>query len=720
MKVRAKFRLGWKAMAIIFALVASSASLGLYKLNPSFLEYIDNRANDAVFELRADEDVLTLRKVPTPPFGILTVVVDEKAVKQYGRWPWPRELHARLIRKLKDIGVRTIGLDIVYLQDSDEQADLRLIEALKAPGATVVGGYFFREEEGIDLSPEAITWFKKQAVGTLIESPGSDRSNVSAFKKVESNAALFGRHLQGQGFFNTKIDRDGLVRRSPLILRYEDDFYPSLALLTLSKHLGEPIALKLDATGIGEVRLGKRRIPVNGNGELPLNFYNTSDLLQVSAADVLSGQVSTDYFDDSIVFIGVTEVGIADVRPTPVDNSFPGVLVHSTLVGNILQERYLKKNTNTKIAELTTMGLAPLLMILIMARFRSSIVISIIFLFASASVFSVNYWLLAHQNMNVSFVYPGVSLMLGFFLFQTFHMLVHQRHSRFLRRAFSAYISPSLVDILIKHPDTLTLTGEKRTITVLFSDIRGFTTLSESVTPEKLVLILNKYLGPMTDIVMANKGTLDKYIGDAVMAIYNAPLDVVDHAEKAAGSALEMMRKLDELNVAFQRDFQHSIKIGIGLHTGEAVVGNMGSEQRFNYTAIGDTVNLASRLEARTKAYGVPILISGKTRYALSGGFVCRRMDRLRVKGKAKPVEIFELMGYGEEDRRHHNLIDRFQHGLAQYFDNHFNAALKEFEALAHDYPDDKPTQVFIQRCRDFIQTPPPEDWGGVYVAEDK
>ena len=416
-------------MAILFAFAASGVSLGLYKLKPAFLEYIDQRASDAVFELRADADALSFRELPPPPSEIMTVVVDEKAVNQHGRWPWPRELHAKLIRRLKDFGVSAIGLDIVYPQSSNARDDALLADAIMAPGADVVGGYFFRKEKGIPPVREAMSWFEKQGIGTLLETPDSDRDKVGRYSDLEINAGQFARHMQGQGFFNSEPDRDGLIRRAPLILRYGDGFYPSLPLLTLSRYLKKPIAIKLDATGIAEVRLGNRRIPVDGNGDLPLNFYNSGDLVQISAADVLTGNVFAEAFRNRIVFIGVTEVGIADVRPTPVDNSFPGVLVHTTIAGNIFQERYLKKNVTTQLIEFIIISLLPLLMIIAMARFRSSIVISLIFLATAAVTLSICYWLVAQYSLNVSFVYPTIALALGFFMFQTFHMLVHQRHS---------------------------------------------------------------------------------------------------------------------------------------------------------------------------------------------------------------------------------------------------------------------------------------------------
>jgi adenylate cyclase len=259
--------------------------------------------------------------------------------------------------------------------------------------------------------------------------------------------------------------------------------------------------------------------------------------------------------------------------------------------------------------------------------------------------------------------------------------------------------------------------GEKGA--VLFSDIRGFTTLSESQTPEQLVAILNRYLGPMTDIVMAEHGTLDKYIGDAVMAIYNAPLDIPDHAQRAASTALQMQRRLTELNDDFERDFGVTLRIGVGLNSGEAIVGNMGSARRFDYTVIGDTVNLASRLEGQTKAYGIGIIVSDSTRAELDDRLLCRRLDRLRVKGKSQPVEIYELIGE-VGDERLSSLTRRFESALDEYFEGRFGIAETMFAGILREYPNDGPSKTFVERCKAYQMTPPAPDWAGVYVATTK
>jgi adenylate cyclase len=286
---------------------------------------------------------------------------------------------------------------------------------------------------------------------------------------------------------------------------------------------------------------------------------------------------------------------------------------------------------------------------------------------------------------------------------------------RELRRAFSSYVSPQLLEIITKEPDKLSLGGEKRNITVLFSDIRGFTTISEKLNPESLVNLLNEFLNPMTEIILRNGGMLDKYIGDAIMAIFNAPVDIGDHPDRACTSALEMVQKTKELNDLFKREFNVDIRIGIGINTGEAVVGNMGSKVRFDYTAIGDTVNLASRLEGLNKLYKTDIIISEFTKKGLRARFLTRKLDVVVVKGKREPVPIYELL---EDNQRNREMVNEFEMALNEYLSGNFDNAKLIFEEVSIRFGD--PTSgVFLRRCEEMIREPP-DNWTGVYIAKEK
>jgi len=362
----------------------------------------------------------------------------------------------------------------------------------------------------------------------------------------------------------------------------------------------------------------------------------------------------------------------------------------------------------------------PFLLVYLLGRVQKTLTGAVILLAFLIAVGVAFYALFALGGYQVGFSYPLVSLALTYLLAEGYRNLVIEKRSRFVQRAFSTYVAPSLVQVIMKDPKRLELGGEKRTITVLFSDIRGFTTLSEKLNPEQLVTLLNRYLGPMSDIVLEEQGTLDKYIGDAIMAEYNAPVDVPDHAARACRTALRMLDTLAKLNEGFERDFGMRLDIGIGLNTGEAVVGNMGTTLRFDYTAIGDTVNLSSRLEGQNKTYGTHIIVTEDTRHAAGGEFLFRPLDSIRVKGKHHPVQIFELMDFTERaSAAEQERAQRFAQALELYRVGRFKEAAASFESQSQANPQDAPAALFLRRCREYVATPP-EQWDGVYVAVSK
>jgi adenylate cyclase len=317
----------------------------------------------------------------------------------------------------------------------------------------------------------------------------------------------------------------------------------------------------------------------------------------------------------------------------------------------------------------------------------------------------------------VSIIYPAGAMILAFAAFQVYYILTSQRTTRFLTGAFSSFVSPDVVQALISQPDSLGLSGERREITLLFSDVRGFTTISEKLTPERLVEMLNKYFDAMTETILVRRGTLDKYIGDAVMAFFNAPIEIENHQHQAARSALAMIDKLNEMQPELKSEFDVEVKIGIGLHCGDAVVGNMGSTERFDYTAMGDTVNLAARAESITKMYGVDIIITGTMDEHLEDTFVRRPIDKIQVKGKTVPADIFQLMATTDENRVQ---AERFTGLYELYMDAKFEQAESGLKAMLDDYPGDGPSKVLLERCKIFLQDPPGDDWDGVFTATHK
>lgn len=698
-----------------FAVGATLLSLLTYWYHPQWLEVFDQRGRDVVFRMRAP---------PVAPGDIAVVEVDERSIREYGRWPWPRPVQARLIQALKDAGVAVIALDIVYAQPlhedcpcPDERGDA-LIAALASPGAPVVGGYFFRNERSDEPDPRSIELLEQARFRARLIAPGGHLDSVPDYRHVETNLPEISAALSGLGAFNRSTDADGLVRSAPLVLGFRGQQYPALSLIALATYTGENYGLAAGTEGLTTVRLGDRLIPVDPQGRMAINFYGAQDDIQAySARDILAGTVPLENLRGRLVFVGVTEVAIGDLVPTPVDNIFPGVRIHATAAANILQGEHLYRNFDTVLYDVSMIALIPLLMVIVAAQLRRLWQMGLAFAAFGALLFSVFYWFVARQNHLVSLVYPLAAVALAFLSFQVYYILTSQRTTRFLTNAFSSYVAPALVERLLRQPDSLGLSGEKREITVLFSDIRNFTTISERMAPEQLAEMLNQFLGEMTEIILEQSGTLDKYIGDAIMAIFNAPLNIDLHARKGADSALRMIEACNMLAPLFRQAYDVELRIGVGVNTGTAIVGNLGSERRFDYTAIGDTVNLASRLESITKLYGVDIIISDAVRDELGDTYCVRKLDLLRVKGKQAPVMIHQLMVDNDTNR---NLSAKFESALDLYFAGSFEEASERFGSILEEFPDDSPATLFAQRSEKFIEEPPVAGWGGVYTAAEK
>lgn len=701
--------LRWKTLSIIFALCASSTSLFVYWYHPALLDQLDERSRDVVF---------SFRDTPSPPKEIVIIAIDEKSIKEQGRWPWPRSVQAALIKKIKQFDVGVIALDIVYLVADSPHEDKFLVEALRTPGSPVIGGYFFRDEQTFPPDAQSLDILLNNQV-SLVQQSAHFIESIPYFDYVELSKASFSKHMHGQGFFNFIPEPDGLFRYSPTIIDYKQNYYPSLPILALAKFMEETIELKFSDEGLTKLSIGSIDIPIDRAGRLALNYYSLKNSIKIiSAIDVLSNKISPLQIKDKLVFVGVTELGVADVRPTPLDPVYPGVALHATVAANILQNYYLISDGQTVLINVALISLLPFLLVFSVARLQKPLLQSFVVFFTIFTLWSFFYWMVAHKGILVSFAYPLIAAFLGFLFYQAYYILVSQRYTRFLKNAFANYVSSNLVEQLIKNPEQLTLTGEKKDISVLFSDIRNFTTLSETLDPNDLVSLVNRYFEPMTDTIMFHQGTLDKYIGDAIMALYNAPIDLPRHPELAVKSALEMMRKLKKLNTEFKIQYNIELTIGIGINTGSAVVGNMGSRKRFDYTAMGDAVNLAARLESITKLYGVSIIISKTTFEQISDTILCRKLDRIKVKGKNIPVTIYEVIL--ATDSANKLFITEFETALEYYFNANFNSAKKIFQALYAQTPQDVPTKIFLDRCIAFSTNAPADDWAGVYISADK
>ena len=450
--------------------------------------------------------------------------------------------------------------------------------------------------------------------------------------------------------------------------------------------------------------------------------------LVLNAMDAMSGAVPEDVFKDKLVFLGATALGIGDLRSTPFqkqDSDYTGVEIHANILDNLLHSNepsrtFLTRGFREEIIDVAFIVIFGMGLGFWFGRIKPLYSTISVALVLSAFGWFV-YFAFAHWGRWLTFVVPAFTLVANYAAITSFRVIFEEREKRKIRKTFGQYLSPGVIALIEKDPGRyIRPGGEVKELTVMFSDIRGFTTLSEGLTPDELVRLLNEYLGAMTDVLFKNLGTLDKYIGDAIMAFWGSPYPQTDHAYCACTCALEMFRKLDELNAKWKAEGRRTISIGVGLNTGPVNVGNMGSDKRLAWTVMGDNVNLASRLEGMTKEYRSRIIISEFTFRQVAHQFVCREVDKIRVKGKNQPVTIYELMAPIEDHARFSDLLSRFEDALAAYRTQDWRHAAGKFGELLAAYPDDGPTQILLQRAMEFMEESPEPDWDGVYVMKSK
>ena len=708
-----------------------------------FLEQLENTAYDARLNLTLPRGV---------DERVVVVAVDEASLSEVGRWPWPRDVLARLVERLyDDYDARAVGFDVVFAE-RDRGAGLSVLQQLaEGPLAdnaafqtqytelapqldrdralaraleqrNVVLGFFFRGQvqEGnatVGELPAALGSVGDKLDGLPLRRPQGYGANLSM---LQSAAA-------GGGFFdNPLVDGDGVFRRVPLVQIYEDRLYGLLALETARAALGWPeIELEIASEGqdyraIEAVRMGGRRLPVDQEGAVLVPYRGPQNSFPyVSAKDVLAGTADASILQDRIVLVGATAAGLLDLRSTPVQNVYPGVEVHANVISGILDERIRHRPAYLLGYEFVLIALIGIAMTVLLPLL-SPLWLSAATLGLGALVLGGNMAAWSGADLVLPLASPLLLVTVLFVFHVAWGFFVETRGKRQLARLFGQYIPPELVDEMDKAPEEVSLAGESREMTVLFSDVRGFTSISENLEPSELTRLMNAFLTPMTRVIHQHRGTIDKYMGDAIMAFWGAPLADRDHARNALFAAREMQQTMESLQPEFERQGWPPLRVGIGLNTGIMNVGNMGSEFRMAYTALGDAVNLGSRLEGLTRTYGVDLIASESTRHAVPE-FEYRELDVVRVKGKDRPVAIFEPLGPVDEiDRELRKALKRYHTALERYRQRDWDAAEREMFSLSREYPDDPIYPMYLDRIMHFRNQPPPDDWDGVFTHSTK
>jgi len=505
------------------------------------------------------------------------------------------------------------------------------------------------------------------------------------------------------------------------VIAFGNNYYSSLAVSLVNAYLGFPgLSLNLEPYGAHGVAVGDIRIPTNESGRLLINYLGPPRTFpHYPIADILSGKIPPDTFRDKIVLVGATAIGIYDLRVTPFSSTFPGVEIHATVIDNILHRNFLTHSSLTRFFDFCAIILFGLLMGLLIPRLRPITGMITAFLIVMAFV-AVNVFAFFYFNLWFNLVYPFVTMTTTYLGITMYHYFKEEREKKKIRGAFQYYMTASVINEMLKDPSKLKLGGDKKELSVLFSDIRGFTTISETLTPEELVKLLNEYLTAMTNQVFHYDGLLDKYMGDAIMAVFGAPLTQPDHAKRACLTALAMMKELKRLQEKWKQEGRPAFDIGIGINSGDMVVGNMGSEMRFDYTVMGDMVNLGSRLEGTNKEYGTNIIVSEFTYEMVKDIMCCRELDGVRVKGKVKPVKIYELLGEKKDQPECQEMMDVFSRGLGLYREGKWDEAIAVFQKVLAIRPGDGVSKMYVERCRNLREHPPAMPWDGVFVMTKK
>jgi adenylate cyclase len=735
-----------------------------------FLQDIEQRSLDLRFALRGS-------RRPDPRIAI--VAIDEKTLQSIGVYPLPRSTYARLVEKLEQDGARVIAFDVTFpLPESsgalnvlneisksqptakqqelirdlrrDADVDTQFAGALTNAGNVVLGHVFLDAEraQGTDSKRAAeyfdVIWGKAFPRISPV-SPGKEKFDMveawaqaggAVAQGVNANLPIFAQAAASYGFFNIDPDDDGTLRRALFLYyyRYQNDdlFFPSLDLEVLQLYEGIPdaeIQAYISAIGLNSIQFGSHTLRPRQDGKALINYsgpYHTYP--HFSMSDVIDGKAPVGTFRDKIVLVGATALGIGDLRNTPFQQQkggYMGVEVHANIIDNLLHSdqphrTFLVRGNVEEWVDMAMIVLFGAGLGLWFGHCRpATATLTVVVVLAGFLAFI--YLAFAYWGRWFSVVIPTATLLLAYLSATSYRVVFEEGQKRQIRSTFSHFVSPAVISFIMRNPERyLRPGGEMRKLTIMFTDIRNFTTISETMDPDSLVKFLNEYFTAMTDILLANYGTLDKFIGDAVMAFWGSPAPLPKHAYYACLTALTMVERLAALNRDWAGRGFPQIAIGIGVNSGPANVGNIGSEKRLSWTVMGDNVNLASRLESMTKQYHVKILISESTYQRVRNCFLAREIDKIRVKGRTQPVTIYELISSISESASFQPLLSAYTEALECYRAQHWQEAAEKLRAILLDHPDDGPSHVLLDRCLEFLVESPSENWDGVYEMKSK
>ena len=679
----------------------------------------------------------------------ILIDIDEKSIFKYGQWPWPRYIIADILTKLHENGIAAVGVTFLMPTPDRTSPELLLKQLSENFGVdipkevfpeelynnddmlakvlsrvpAVLSCYVSDDAEGFDgaafpdTKPPPVRIAESRAPGTppLADSLISGEFLIMPIPKLAKAA-------RGIGAINAARDFDGIHRRVPLFVSHEGNVIPGLALaaLALAAADGKTPAQFTAKTGddVPEyMKLPDITIPMSRDGSLPVLFRHPNRHKIYSASDIAEGLIPREQLSGKIAFLGSTMAGLKDSRAAPFDNNYSGLQMHADIIDAILSERFIVTPAWAPEAEFLLILGTGLISILLSAMASPLVYITAV-ISGILAIWHGSAWLFISKGMFFSPSYPFLLIVLNSFCILGIKFRMEEKSKRVLKKAFSNYVSPEIVSRIMMKGNVSSLRGESREVTVMFTDIRGFTAIAEKLPPTQVVDILGRYFSPMTMLVRDSGGTLDKFVGDAMMAFWNAPVDVANHSKIAVQTLLDMHAELSELNTAIEKEMGITLKIGGAVHTGMAHAGNMGTEELMDYTVIGDTVNTASRLEGMCSKYEIDSIVSGEARSFCINDFGWQIIDNIRVKGRARAVEIWAPMSMEEAESRKNELSD-WNTAYELYRGGKFSEAYMMLDNLTERFRGMKLYEMFKDRCYE-LKGNYPENWDGIHSYDLK
>ncbi len=733
------------------------------------LEKIDRLSVLFTWLERIDYDLHLLAHDPGEKHKDVAVVdVGERSLQELGQFPFSRTVYKDLLVKLEAAGAKVVAFDITFPEHDERNETLVQLRGLRHEIEQIEGFDSLAVKEidkkifAIDADEDFATSLHKARLPVVLGFAFADSSRdvhiskemselilaYDVFRRQYSEAGMLlsktgklpvlsivelMRSLNEKGsigHFDPEIDPDNVIRRIPVVLEYDQRILASLSMRALAGYYGEePVLDGSDGLWIkgitrdpaGLIHEGKMRFPVDPWGGFLVHFYGGNHIFPYTEfSDVVKGKLSDaelkERFAGKIVFVGVTAVGLKDLRANPFSPNYPGVEVHATVASNVLAQRFMVRDHRFFLIGYLFLWLCGALVAWMVFRFhplRSFVTTAI----CVVAIQVISILVFYNHGIVVPTILPSLSCMSIFFIGVLYRYYTEEKEKKMVRASFSRYVSGAVVEEILKDQSKLKLGGQKKVLTVMFVDLVGFTKISEHMDVGFVTQLLNEYFTRMTNILLKNKGTLDKYMGDGIMCFWGAPLDIPEHAKLACATAIEMREELARINYEWKLKHGIAVENRIGVNTGEMSVGNMGSDQVFSYTVMGDNVNLGSRLEGVNTVYGTNIVMSEATVMAAGPGFLCRPLDRVQVKGKNDAVDIYELVGARAE--REPEWVHAFRAGLKHYQAGEWDDAESAFGACLTLKPGDCPSQVFVDRIRDF-RIVEPEEWGGIWKLSSK